>query len=227
MIKASSKFMQGLLPRVYENKIIRSFSIFLLVVFVISVIFTATIVTYISQTYNNKIYSSASQIAIQPTAIIFGARVYEDGSLSPLLADRVNGGVELYNKQKAKRLLMTGDNSKPHNGETDAMKDYAIKLGVPESDILLDYAGFDTYDSCYRAKEVFGINNAILVTQRYHVARALFICDSLGISVDGYGLEDFSKYPGLRFTYSLREYVASAKAWYDVVIAERPAKSTN
>lgn len=179
------------------------------------------VVAYVSTKQNGRIYTSANDVKQHKVAIVFGARVRANGTLSPLLADRVDGGIELYKKGRVSKLLMTGDNGTKQYDEVTAMKNYAIKAGVPERDITLDYAGFDTYDSCYRARAIFGLSDAVLVTQRYHMPRALYICNSLGVSADGLAINDFDRYPNLRVSYSMREYAASIKAWLDVTVTQR------
>ena len=117
---------------------------------------------------------------------------------------------------------MTGDNGRESYDEVSAMKAYAVSQGVPETDISLDYAGFSTYDSCYRARAIFGLKDAILITQRYHLPRTIYTCRHLGVSSDGLAITDFEKYPNLKIPYSIREYGARIKAWLQINIF-RPA----
>ena len=147
-------------------------------------------------------------------AIVFGALVYRNGTLSPILQDRVDGGVALYKAGKVQKLLLSGDNHTNDYNEVHDMQLYAIAQGVPSGDITLDYAGFSTYDSCYRAVHIFGLSDAILVTERYHAPRAVYTCRSLGMDAVAYALPDFEKYPDLRVSYSSREYLADIKAWF-------------
>ncbi len=114
-------------------------------------------------------YTAAHQVPPQRVAIIFGAGVRPDGSLTWMLADRVQMGVTLYQQGKVDKLLMTGDNSSTNYDEVTAMKRYAVEAGVHAEDITLDYAGFSTYESCYRARAIFGVAQAVLVTQAYHL----------------------------------------------------------
>jgi SanA protein len=137
-------------------------------------------------------------------AIIFGARIYPNGRLSAMLADRVRTGADLYHAGKVEVLLLTGDNSQVEYNEPEAMRRYALRLGVPDAAIVLDYAGFRTYDSCYRARDIFQVQDAILVTQAFHLPRALLICDSLGLDVVGVAV-DVQRPQG----YSLRSLVFS------------------
>src|SRR5687768_8525328 len=113
-------------------------------------------------------YSSPEKIPSQQVGIVFGAQVRKDGSLSPVLADRVQASIELYNKGKIATILMSGDNRVANYNEVEAMKNFAVAKGVPAEAIVLDYAGLSTYDTCYRAKAIFGLEKAILITQNYH-----------------------------------------------------------
>jgi SanA protein len=155
-------------------------------------------------------------------AVVFGARVYSAGRLSPMLRDRVETAVRLYEAGKVDVLLMTGDNRSIYYNEPGAMRDYAVRRGVPEEAILLDPAGNRTYDSCYRAGEMFGLETAVLVTQQFHLSRALFICRALGVEAIGVPA-DISNYSeaSLRWQH-WRELGASTLALWDVLRALPP-----
>ena len=120
-----------------------------------------------------------------PVAIVFGAGLNYDGTPTAVLRDRVSTAADLYSDGKVEKLLMTGDNRYLDYNEPGGMFEYAVELGVPEEDIVLDYGGRRTYDSCYRASAIFGVTDAILVTQRYHLPRALFLCNQLNIKSSG------------------------------------------
>lgn len=169
----------------------------------------------------NKTYSE-SAVPARRVAIVFGAGLWNDGSPTPVLMDRVETGAKLYFAGKVEKLLMSGDNSQVEYNEPAAMREYAISLGVPDADIVLDYAGRRTYDSCYRAKEIFRVKEAILVTQKFHLARALFLCNALGL--DGVGVEannhTFRK--GSVFFWSLRELPATLTAFADIITRPLP-----
>jgi SanA protein len=150
-------------------------------------------------------------------AIVFGAGIRGDRP-TPVLADRVAASVELYKAGKVRKIIMTGDNRFVDYNEPGAMIAYAQELGVPSEDLIPDYAGRRTYDSCYRAREVFGVSQAVLVTQAFHMDRTLFIGDSLGMDVVGYAA-DRGSYPGYEQWWWLRELAALAVAWWDVNIA--------
>ncbi|MEO5950898.1 MAG: ElyC/SanA/YdcF family protein, partial [Chloroflexia bacterium] len=114
-------------------------------------------------------------------AIVFGAGLNQAGGPSAFLYDRVATAADLYKEGKVQKLLMTGDNSTVNYNEVGVMRDTAVSLGVPDRDIVLDYAGFNSWDSCYRAREVFGLQSATLVTQKFHLPRALFGCNHLNV----------------------------------------------
>ncbi|MGL4650322.1 MAG: SanA/YdcF family protein [Caldilineaceae bacterium] len=150
-------------------------------------------------------------------AIVFGARVLGDGRLSSMLRDRVETAIELYETGKVDKLLMSGDNSSESYNEPGAMMQYAIDRGVPAADIQPDYAGRRTYDTCYRAQHIFGIQDAILVTQEFHLPRAIFTCRALGMNAQGV-IADRQIYSerSLRWSES-REVAALVVALADVV----------
>jgi SanA protein len=151
-------------------------------------------------------------------AIVFGAGLQRDGSPSPVLRDRVETAVKLYFAGKVEKVLMSGDNRFIDYNEPGAMRAYAIKLGMPEKDIVLDYAGRRTYDTCFRAKNIFGVNEAILVTQNYHLPRALFTCNELGLISSGVPADQQSYSRYSRLMWNIRELPASLKAIWDVWI---------
>jgi SanA protein len=134
-----------------------------------------------------------------------------------VLADRVRTAVELYRSGKVEKLLLTGDNSTIYYNEPKHMEAYALEMGVPQDDVVLDYAGRRTYDSCFRARHIFGVTEAILVTQAYHLDRALFIANSLDIDAVGVGA-DQRDYMRVRY-YWWREFFATSLAWWQVKIS--------
>jgi SanA protein len=163
----------------------------------------------------NQIYSP-SGVDNAPVAIVFGAGLLRDGSPTPVLRDRVLIAVNLYKTGKVQKLLLSGDNRFANYNEPAAMYKYAVSLGVPEQDIVLDYAGRRTYDTCFRARAIFGVNKAILVTQHYHMARALFTCNNLGLAASGV-TSDPRSYNIISMTrWQVREVLASLTALVDV-----------
>lgn len=158
---------------------------------------------------------TAEQVAHQPVALVLGAGVYPDGRLSPMLADRVLTAVDLYNLDKVDKILMSGDNSVKTYNEPQHMAAYAMDRGVPEKDIAYDYAGRRTYASCWRAKHIFGLTHVIIVTQQFHLPRALYLCESLGLDAQGVAA-DRRDYGLASTRYTLREMPARVKAWLDI-----------
>jgi SanA protein len=149
-------------------------------------------------------------------AIVYGAAVYKGGRLSDALYDRVFTGVELYKAGKVKKLLMSGDNSRKKYDEPTAMKKKAVELGVPEEDIILDFAGRRTYDTCYRAINIFEVKKAIHITQKFHLPRAIYLCEKMG--VESIGLKaDRRRYLDEK-TWAKREFLAVIRAWFDLHI---------
>ncbi len=155
-----------------------------------------------------------------PVAIVFGAGLWRDGTPTAVLRDRIAAAVQLYKAGKVQKLLMSGDNRQDNYNEPAAMLEYAVKLGVPAQDIVLDYAGLRTYDTCYRAKEIFRLSEAVLVTQRFHLPRAVYICNNLGIKAAGV-IADQRQYSVYTHEYwKLRETLASFIALWDVWVAK-------
>jgi SanA protein len=152
-------------------------------------------------------------------ALVLGAGLNRDGTPGVVLQDRVSKAAELYFSGKVEKLLMSGDNTSLNYNEPAAMQEFAISIGVPEEDIILDYAGRRTYDSCYRAQAIFGVDKLIVVTQAYHLPRALFLCNAFDI--EGYGVPADEANYRLRFYtfWWTREIFASLNAYWDVLIA--------
>ncbi|WP_345367119.1 SanA/YdcF family protein [Actinoallomurus liliacearum] len=154
--------------------------------------------------------------------MIFGAGIYSSGQPSRMLDERLKLGATLYRAGKVRVLLVTGDNSRKDYDEPSAMRDVLIAEGVPQTRIVLDYAGFSTWDSCARAKQIFGVDQAILVTQNFHLPRALTLCRAAGIEAWGVG-DDSSRYAGITTEYLyVREIPAVLKATYEVGVRPRP-----
>ncbi len=155
-------------------------------------------------------------------AIVFGAAVYQDGTLSPMLQDRVETAVQLYQQGKVQKLLLSGDNRFADYNEPGAMQAYALSRGVPGEDIQLDYAGRRTYDTCYRAKAVFQLDEAVLVTQAFHLPRAIFTCQHLGVEAIGV-VADRRPYDPRSVRWSTLREVASANVALLNVLIKKPA----
>jgi vancomycin permeability regulator SanA len=154
-----------------------------------------------------------------PVAIVFGAGLRRDGGLTPVLSDRVATGVDLYFEGKVQKLLMSGDNRTLYYNEPGAMRDYAVSKGVPEEDIVVDYAGRRTYDTCYRAREIFGVEQALLVTQGFHLPRALYTCNALDLSATGVSADRRPYTQRSLMFWHFREMVATLVAFWDLHVS--------
>jgi SanA protein len=163
---------------------------------------------------------STSTVQPEKAAIVFGAGLRRDGTPTTILRDRVETAAALYKAGKVQKLLLSGDNSYLDYNEPGSMKEYALNLGIPEPDIILDYAGRRTYDTCYRAKAIFGLENAILVTQPYHLPRAVFTCNMLGVVSSGVPADNYP-YRKLSLGYwNLRELPATLVAIWQVLVSK-------
>jgi vancomycin permeability regulator SanA len=151
-----------------------------------------------------------------PVAIVFGAGLRPDGAPTPLLADRVDLAVELLAAGRVRLLLFTGDHGTLGHDEVGAMARYAVARGVPAGRIVLDHAGFDTYASCYRARSVFGVRRAVVVTTRFHLPRAIYTCRRLGVRATGAGTPDWSRYRSDTPRWQLRELAAAGLALWQL-----------
>lgn len=151
----------------------------------------------------------------KPVAVVFGAGLWRDGSPTPVLRDRVKTAVDLYLSGKVEKLLMSGTTIGNHN-EPRAMRNYALSLGIPNEAIIQDYGGWRTYDSCLRAIQIYGLKEAILVTQNFHLPRALYVCNALGLRSEGVAadLRDYRK--SSRLWWNLRELPATLVALWEV-----------
>jgi SanA protein len=173
----------------------------------------------ITEIYSIKRIYSLTEVPTNRVAIVFGAGLQRDGTPSPVLQDRVAAAADLFFAGKVEKILMSGDNRFVTYNEPGAMYSFAIQMGVPSTAIVLDFAGRRTYDTCYRAKAIFGVTEAILVTQRFHLPRAIFTCNSLGLPSVGV-IADRRVYLARSEAYwNLRELPANLAAMWDVWVA--------
>ena len=151
----------------------------------------------------------AAKLSDVDCILVLGCGVQDDGTPSAMLNDRLKRGIALYQEGAAPKMLMTGDHGRVGYDEVDAMKSYAVEAGIASEDVFMDHAGFSTYESMYRAKEVFQTKKVIIVTQQYHLYRAVYIARSLGI--DAYGVSaDYRAYRG-GTVREIREVLARCK----------------
>jgi SanA protein len=206
---------------VFKQRIKRFFSMLLKLFLVLAVLAVLMVLAARLTTglyARQKIYTS-SEVPTRRVAIIFGAGLWRDGTATPVLYDRVATAAGLYFAGKVEKLLMSGDNRFVDYNEPAVMREVALSLGVPEEAIVLDYAGRRTYDTCYRAKAIFGVSEAILITQAFHLPRAIYLCNQLG--VDGVGVEaDLRVYRKSSVLYwNAREFLATVNALWEVHVS--------
>lgn len=162
----------------------------------------------------------AAQLQDVDCILVLGCSVRPDGSPSAMLYDRMRRGVELYELGAAPKLLVSGDHGQHEYNEVDTMKRFALEHGVPAEDVFMDHAGFSTYESMYRAKEIFGVKKIIIVTQEYHLYRAVYIAERLGI--EAYGVAaDYRDYSG-QFGRDVREVLARVKDFFGCIFKPEP-----
>lgn len=158
-----------------------------------------------------------------PVAIVLGAQVYPSGAPSPWLAHRLDAAAELYRAGRVEAILVSGDNGDAHYNEPEAMRRHLVERdGIPAEAIALDYAGFDTHATCVRAKRVFGVERALMVSQDYHVPRAVALCRAAGIDAEGVGDTRAHADRGTYAKSLVREGLALPKAAWDAATGREP-----
>lgn len=153
-----------------------------------------------------------------PVGIVFGAGLRRDGTPTLILRDRVETAVKLYQAGKVKKLLLSGDNRFIEYNEPAAMREFAIGLGVPPEDIVLDYAGRSTYETCYRAKSIFEVDEALLITNPFHLPRAVYTCKQIGIDVSGVKAELGTYRKSSHIYWEIRELPATVNALWQLYV---------
>ena len=177
---------------------------------------------YVRLASKDAIISSEKAAALtnMDCIIVLGCQVKPDGTPSHMLRDRLERSIELYNLGAAPKIIMSGDHGQKEYDEVNTMKNYAVDKGIPSSDVFMDHAGFSTYETMYRAKEIFGVKKAIIVTQKYHLYRALYIAQKLGI--EAYGVPaDYRTYSG-QFKRDVREVLARCKDFVTTILLPEP-----
>lgn len=180
-----------------------------------------TINNYVERMGEKYIYA-AQDVPTADAVLVLGAYVLPDGTLSTMLQDRVTTGYGVYEFDKVPKIIVSGDHGQHDYDEVNSMKDYLKNLGVSGQDIFMDHAGFSTYESLYRARDIFQVKTVIIVTQRYHLLRALFIARELGL--EAYGVaSDKQNYGPVMAKYGLREMAARNKDfWSAKVLKPKP-----
>lgn len=194
----------------------------LALVFVGGVISAAAINGYVKHAAGDVIipFDAARGLQDVDCVLILGCAVRDDGIPTPMLADRLERGVELYESGASGKLLMSGDHGRKGYDEVNVMKQYAIDAGVPSGDVFMDHAGFSTYESIYRAKAIFEAKRIIIVTQSYHLPRALYTAAGLGLDAYGVGA-DQREYMGQEYREA-REILARVKDFFWVIFKPEP-----
>ncbi len=199
--------------------------IILISILILVCLFLATppIVVY---TNKYKIYTEIEDVEETESAIVLGAGVSPEGKPLIELEDRLKTAIDLYESDKISQIYVSGDNRTDHHNEPQSMYDYLVENGVEPEDITKDPAGYRTYDTCYRASEVYEIDEAILISQGYHLPRAIYLCENFGIDSTGYSAT--KRNYELSLQYEIREIVALYWSVLDVyVIKPQPEKRTN
>lgn len=177
---------------------------------------------YVKHIGGNNIITVEEAAALEDVdcIMVLGCQVKGDGNPSAMLSDRLKRGIELYDKGAAPKIIMSGDHGTKGYDEVNTMKQVAVELGVPSGDVFMDHAGFSTYESVYRAKEIFGVDKLVIVTQDYHLYRALYIAEKLGI--EAYGVNsDYRIYWGQTHR-EVREILARCKDFAVTIFKPEP-----
>ncbi|WP_449389065.1 SanA/YdcF family protein [Chryseobacterium lineare] len=203
------------------KKIIKNiFKIFLLL-FVAGIIFIAW-ANYSIKTSSDPFtsYKTADLPAVKTALLLGTSKTLNNGFPNAYFYNRINAAVELYKSGKVHYIIVSGDNSRKDYNEPEDMQFALMEHGVPKDKIFLDFAGFRTLDSVVRAKEIFGQNKVIIVSQKFHNERAVFLARKYGMEAFGFNAEDVNKYAGLKT--NMREYLAKAKAYWDLIFGIEP-----
>ncbi|KAB1946724.1 hypothetical protein F8271_05950 [Micromonospora sp. ALFpr18c] len=183
---------------------------------------TVASVKWIRDTADGHLYSEAD-VPGAPVALVLGTKVEADGTPSPVLAARLEIARRLFDAGKVRAILVSGDNMNADYNEPAAMRSWLVERGVPAHKVVLDHAGFDTYDSCARAEQIFGVRRATVVTQSFHLPRAVALCRRLGIDANGVGDDSAERYAQTWWFSSTREKGACVKAALDLLSGREPA----
>lgn len=178
--------------------------------------------TYVVQSTKKQILSpdAAAELTDVDCILVLGCYVNENGEPSAMLSDRLKRGVTLYEADAAPKLLMSGDHGRYTYDEVTTMRQYALDANIPSADVFMDHAGFSTYESIYRARDIFGVKKVIIVSQKYHLHRALHIANALG--VEAYGVDaDYRSYSG-QFYREVREILARNKDLVKAIFKVKP-----
>ena len=189
----------------------------LAIAFAVVLVFAGTNAAAILTTQDDIVDQQAAASFDADAIIVLGASVYPDGTPSGILQDRLDDGIALYFAGAAPKIIMSGDNGTESYNECWAMKQYAISQGVPSEDVFCDHAGFSTYETMYRARHVFGSDRVVIATQTYHLYRAVY--DAQGVGMEAIGVpSDYGEYVNQSW-YDFREIFARAKDFFQVLFS--------
>ena len=192
-----------------------------IIVVVVITIIALSINLYVRKSTKNQIINENeyAELLDVDCIIILGAGIWGDKP-SPMLEDRLLEGIKLYQNNVADKIIMSGDHGRKEYDEVNIMKNYAIEKGIPSENIFMDHAGFSTYESIYRAKDIFEAKNVVIVTQKYHLYRALYIANQLGLEAYGVGA-DPRQYVGAAYR-EIREVLAIDKDFIKCIFKPEP-----
>jgi len=202
------------------KRLFKVLSLLAILVF-LGIIIVFTINTYVKSSTQTQILTNETYTKLEDVdcIIVLGAGIWGDKP-SPMLEDRLLEAIKLYNNKVSPKIIMSGDHGRKEYDEVNIMKSFAIENGIPSEDIFMDHAGFSTYESLYRAKEVFEAKKVVIVTQKYHLYRALYIANQLDI--EAYGVNsDPRRYVGEAYR-ELREILARNKDFFSCIIKPKP-----
>lgn len=195
--------------------------LYIIILIIIIALIAISINIYVTQSTKKQIVQKEnySELTDIDCIIVLGAKIWGDRP-SHMLEDRLLQAIELYENNVSAKIIMSGDHGTEEYDEVNTMKEYAIEKGVPSENIFMDHAGFSTYESIYRAKEIFGAKKIVVVTQKYHLYRALYIANQLGIEAYGVG-SDPRKYVGATYR-EIREVLARNKDFIKCIFKPEP-----
>ena len=194
---------------------------YIIIILIIILLIVLAINLYVKQSTKKQIIENNDYSGLKDIdcIIILGAGIWGDKP-SPMLEDRLLEGISLYENNVSSKIIMSGDHGKEDYDEVNIMKNFAIEKGVPSENIFMDHAGFSSYESIYRAKEIFKAKKVVIVTQKYHLYRALYIANKLGLDAYGVGA-DPRQYVGAMYR-ELREILARNKDFVKCIFKPKP-----
>lgn len=207
------------LPNWTNMKKLKKFILPTIILSLIGIIVVLVTNSNVTARTEKMIFTELKDVPKTKVAIIFGAGIKGDKP-SRYLKDRLDAGIALYKNNKVDKILLSGDNGRDEHDELTVMKLYCQKNGVDTTKIYIDYAGFDSYSTMYRAKHIFKVDTAILVSQKYHLNRCVYIGDKLGVKSYGYSANR-GVYPGYKY-YSFREKLSITKSVFDIIRNRKP-----